>query len=222
MFGGWNIGAALGFFGMGGGGMVGGCTQDMVASNCLTNLSSLSAGATVGCPQIDCFGYGTTWKLSSTGTDYMLLVGSSTSSEQNPDWNGNNTDSPGYNADDPNSLGTLIDKSTSWADLGPVPDYWNVPTVSLSVLNSPSASVTTPVRPKMPSTFLGKYSSQVGCQWLASVDQGEGIVGSGVAAIAWASRGNYVVAGTFGVAYLAQLVNIREQCVNTFWGPTYY
>lgn len=51
------------------------------------------------------------------------------------------------------------------------------------------------------------------------MDQGEPIVGSAVATIAFAGGGSYKVAGAFATAYVAQLIAIREQCVHLAWGP---
>ena len=45
------------------------------------------------------------------------------------------------------------------------------------------------------------------------MDQGEPIMGSFVATLGFAGGGYYKVAGTFGTAYFAQLIAIREQCV---------
>jgi RHS repeat-associated protein len=46
-----DINAAMAFFAGGGGGMIGGCTQDGVDSNCVTNIFLVSDGAAVNCPQ---------------------------------------------------------------------------------------------------------------------------------------------------------------------------
>jgi RHS repeat-associated protein len=72
------------------------------------NSWGLGGNATVPCLGNDCSGYGTTWKLSDTGTDYMLLVGSTT----------------GYDPDDGDGPLGAITHSTSWADLGSVAT-WN-------------------------------------------------------------------------------------------------
>jgi hypothetical protein len=64
-----------------------------------------------------------------------------------------------------------------------------------------------------------KYGTQLGCEADAIVDQGEPIVGSAVATLAFLGGGSYKVAGAFFTAYVAQLVAIREQCVESAWGP---
>ncbi len=49
--GGCDLGNAMGFFASAGGQFVGGCTQDGLDSNCLSNLTAVGAGAAGNCPQ---------------------------------------------------------------------------------------------------------------------------------------------------------------------------
>src|SRR5689334_19559448 len=61
------------------------------------------------------------------------------------------------------------------------------------------------------SSWLDRYATQVGCELGADADQAEGIVGSAVATIVYASQRRWVVSAAFFTAYTAQLLIIREK-----------
>ena len=64
-----DINAAMQFFASGGGGFIGGCTQDGVASNCLTNVFLVGGGAATLCPTAACVP--TMVQVSNGGTLYL-------------------------------------------------------------------------------------------------------------------------------------------------------
>jgi RHS repeat-associated protein len=77
-------------------------------------------------------------------------------------------------------------------------------------------------KPRPTSSWLSKYIAQVGCQLGASAAQAEPLTGSAVAYSVFAGTGYYKVAAAFLTTFSAQLLTIREQCVNMAWGPGYY
>jgi RHS repeat-associated protein len=113
--------------GGGGGGCNGGqagfgCTMDGVDAPCNMVFATIAGGGAVQCLFNSCAGYGTTWKLSDTGTDYMLLVGSSNS----------------FNEDELDAGAWVHD--TRWADLGPAAMWDSVNSVTDQSANNGTPS----------------------------------------------------------------------------------